>query len=182
MAADYSTQRDALLARMRGRPDVEVWRAVTDLIARTFGITFVFKSVEALQAEGAGGYAQIALRRAHVPYITDARSFAIVLHEAGHILSEPCDPKAGHDARSDGRWWLCLRCERLAWDAARWQLFPSISRDMWDELRHGLTTYRRRLSSVTSPAEVARVDALTDRLAWHRHKNLQAKFELLRPR
>jgi hypothetical protein len=163
---EFCQQRDALMPLIR-RSRIEGWIELAKLITRTFRIEPTWKAPEGLAAEGAGGYADTYARNIHVPYLRDARAFAIFLHEAGHVVAndeERCSSANGHQGQTSGRWWHCVRCERRAWEVARRLLFPYFDKDMYAELNRGLSSYRR--TTPASESEGAATDRMLGARGW----------------
>jgi hypothetical protein len=113
-----------------------------------------------------------------VPPPHDDESFAIALHEAGHVVVGPCTGGPLHFNRRRATS-ACLECERLATEQAkRWVPFTP---RMTECLRSALKTYRR---SVPAPAAalqradeaLGRVSALKQRLARVRFAEREAQL------
>jgi hypothetical protein len=98
--------------------------------------------------------AYLGERRVVVLPLGDETSLAVFLHEAGHILAEPCSDTGAH--RRDPTVTTahsCLRCEELAWDAAL-RAAPALSRGMFQTLKRYLGGYIQ-----VTPAPAAAVAA-----------------------
>lgn len=161
--------------------------AVVARIARGHGIVIEWRAPSQMPA-GVAAYA-VGRNRIVIPGIVDAVTFAVVLHELGHCLSEPC---RGGDHRPDPRvkeWSHCVRCEQLAWQKA--MELHEFSPAMFRRLQWSLGLYRQ-----TTPAPCTAIEALDRQrgtVAYREHQQrvrrheervrwLRAQRESLRPR
>jgi hypothetical protein len=140
--------------------NIAAMRKTVGLLAKKHRFTV---EVRTTMPSGASAYADSRRRNIVVPPITDEDTFAVCLHEAGHILAGECPRREPH--RPDPtvtRWHHCLECEVSAWQHAM-QLIP-FSRAMHERLAESLQSYRR--STPGSAAAVERLDRLAGSVSW----------------
>ena len=113
-----------------------------DHVCRPNRITFAYT------ADRTRWFARIQSRFVSVPPPVDWESFAVALHEAGHVLAPDCTGTGEHRPNPDSTSHACLACERNATAAAH-RMFP-FNRQMHDRLRQAISSYR-----VTTPAPLA---------------------------
>ena len=154
------------------RGQVPAMRRVISLLAERHNFTI---EVREAMPDGAVAFAQCGRRNIVIPPIVDAETFAVALHEAGHILAERCTRRAPHQPDPTvTRWSHCLKCETDAWEQAM-RLVP-FSKEMHDRLRSALKTYRR---STPGPAsEVQRLDELSGTIAWRLDQQRRRKWQM----
>ena len=135
---------------------------------------------------GAAAYANWRTRKIVVPPITDEETFAVNLHEIGHILQGQCPNREPHRVDPSVReWWHCLECESDAWRRAL-RLAP-FSKEMFARLQSSLRHYRR--TTPGSAEAKQRLDQVagtvmwaTEKQRWDRWKWMTQRMERLRRR
>jgi hypothetical protein len=163
--------RASLLPKV-AQHDVEGMRRFVDSLARQFHISFEFRTD--LNRLGVSGFADRRRRCAVIRPIVDGETFAVALHEAGHLVSPDCTPGTdGHQPNPQVTNWLhCVRCEEAAWRRAL--TFAPFTRSMFAELRGGLSAYRR---STPAPRDVeAKADVLMKKLTYAEHRQRHLKM------
>ena len=157
---------------------VDAMRRYCELLEAEHGITAEF-CMEF--PAGASAYAVWNKRHIVVPHTVDAITFAIRLHEDGHILAGPCPQREPHRPDpKERRWHHCIACEVDAWEKA--MSIAPFSREMHTKLRRSLETYRRTTPAATS--QVGRLDRLVSdgayadsRLKWLARRDREARLE-----
>ncbi|PYQ85898.1 MAG: hypothetical protein DMG02_26845 [Acidobacteria bacterium] len=132
---------------------VDGYKQFIDVLSRRHRFT-----VSWIQQPAARASANWRTRTIRIAPIVDHITFAIALHETGHLLAGEC-PEVEPHRRDLGvpNFWNCMACEVAAWRKA-WQVSPVLTRDMHRILSAALRTYR------STPASAVTVRAL-DRLA-----------------
>jgi hypothetical protein len=138
-------------------PWVPVWRAHADELLRTHKIECRWE----VAASGTNAYAWASLREIEVPPIISAGSYAVFLHETGHVL-RPCEPS--HVRVKSGSDTCCVRCELNAWVWATETARPFWMLAMHERMSASLGTYA---SYCTEPERVE-LAAFTSRMTYHR--------------
>jgi hypothetical protein len=113
-------------------------------------------------------------RRIHIRPIVDDGTFAVALHEIGHILAGKCSRREPHRPTIEDGFHLCLACETDAWERAM-QLAP-FSRAMHDRLKASLMSYKRRITA--NPSAIAVLDAISNRVGFLRHRQDRVVHEM----
>jgi hypothetical protein len=155
------------------RGSVAAMRKVMEPLAVRHGFTIETRTT---MPAGAAAFAQCDRRNIVIPPIVDAETFAIALHEAGHVLAERCTRRAPHQPDPTvTRWHHCLACETNAWTVAM-RLVP-FTKEMHDRLRSALKTYRR---STPGPAsEKQRLDRIAGTVFYAEEKQKRLKWQML---
>jgi hypothetical protein len=152
------------------RGDVDAMARIAAAIAAIHAITV---DVRTRMPAGVGGLANWQRRAIVVPPIDSVESFAVFLHEAGHILAGPCTDRTPHRRDHAVReWHRCLACEVDAWERAM-ALVP-FTRAMHGRLRQCLATYRR--TTIGPKAAVEALDAISGTVTWARAKQARVRF------
>jgi hypothetical protein len=120
-AAQAARARETELQRVEAG-DPTAMRGFLGRLCREEGIGLIWT------ADQTRWFARVARREVSIPPPIDHAAFAIGLHEIGHCLVGPCAGPA-------------LECERLAWEKAG--TLVAFSREMFEQLRQSLSTYRR---------------------------------------
>jgi hypothetical protein len=161
----------ALRSAERGR--VDAMREAIRLLAERDGITV---EVRTEMPSGAAAYASWRGRSITIPPIENATTFAIALHELGHLRAGECTGREPHRPDpSVTRWHHCIKCELDAWAEAL--KLVQFSREMFTELQRGLRSYRRMTPA--AHAEVDKLDRMTGTVTYAeaRQKRLLAQID-----
>lgn len=86
---------------------------------------------------GRGGTANLRARKTRIRTVSNVADYATGLHELGHIINGPCDPREHHQDPGEV---ACVACEVAAWRTGM-QLGLVWTRPMHDHLRYCLGTY-----------------------------------------
>ena len=149
---------------------VEAMREVVRLLTEGHGIAV---EIREHMPSGVSAYANWGTRTITIPPIVDAGTFAVALHECGHVLASQCPGREPHRPDpSVRRWHHCIRCEVDAWLQAM-RLVP-FSRAMFDRLRSSLGSYRR--STPAAQAEIERLDRVSGTVTWAMERQKRRRF------
>jgi hypothetical protein len=171
-AARRTAIRPRLEAALRAAEagSVDGMRQVIALIGEPDRITV---DVRQQMPEGASAFAIWQTRTIVIPPIVDGETFAVALHEAGHVLAGDCTGREPHRPdRSVTRWHHCIACEVNAWAEAL-KLAP-FSRAMFERLQQSLRTYRR--TTPAAAAEIARLDRVAGTVNWALEREKRRRF------
>ena len=130
---------------------------------------------------GASAYAIWGSRTIVVPPIVDEKTFAVRLHELGHVLQGECPGREPHRPDpNERRWHHCIACESDAWRCAT-ALVP-FSREMHETLRNSLQTYRRMTPASASALQTldqiaGTVAYMEERLKWIKMREREWRME-----
>jgi hypothetical protein len=139
-----------------------------------YAVTPVWTPASRMPA-GAAAYADLRGKRVVCPPIEDEIDVAIVLHELGHHLSEPCKGSRHHKDPKVTNWHHCLACEVDAWTCAIALVKPlPWSRAMHQRLTRSLQIYRRQTPGGRSARR--ELDALACPIAWFELKQRDVMF------
>ncbi len=138
-------------------PQVPVWRAHAERLLQTHTITCTWVA----EAAGLNAYTFATLKKIEVPPITGAGSYAVFLHEVGHVR-HPCNhdrPKQTGPKRSP-----CVPCELLAWQFAIQEARAAWTKPMHERLAESLSTYEPHATA----DELAEMRALVSMMGFYR--------------
>lgn len=147
LRADEADARRLILS---ARP-VDGYRKLVAVLAQRHRITVV------VTPAGRNGSALASSRTIMIPPIVDAGTFAVALHEIGHVINGTCPQRDPHRPLLVSGSLACVACEVAATRTAM-QLAP-FTPEMHAHLRYALKTYRW---STPAPAQALRA---LDRLA-----------------
>jgi hypothetical protein len=138
---------------------IDLWRAHVDELALRYNVSIVWER----RTLGANAYAWPSMSRIEAAPIIDASSYAVLLHELGHI-AKPCEPTHTRvtTTLNDS---LCIACEVSAWHWAIDTVRPFWTRTMHQQMADALTTYskyatdseRHEINEMVSPIGFRRV-------------------------
>jgi hypothetical protein len=162
--ARLQARQDAVM-RSLGLPTAADYRAHVDRVLERHKIRAVWKRLEDMPP-GASAYADWRTRTITCPPVCDAESFAVALHECGHLIAGVCRGEGHYRDPAVRAWHHCLACERLAWShAIRLSRPIPWSRVMQARLRRSLEIYRRQTPAWPRvKAEAARLTLERSRL------------------
>ena len=155
------------------RGSITAMQQVADLLCEKHGIKVDERTS---MPSGAAAYACWSTRTITVPPITDEESFAVRLHEIGHVLSGACPGREPHRPDpNETRWHHCAACETSAWKESL--KLASFSKRMFARLRRSLSVTRDVMPA--SSQAIQELDRTKGTVGWATEVTKRKKWQAM---